>query len=364
VLAHSSHHIHIHIPTHTCTCTHTGETLEVTQAKITTDWFRDSGGLGLALGLHLSFARIATGLNDNASPWIAHWADAPAAGAFATGVCALSLAAAFLVVWFDSPRSRLACGVASTPGDGYQVLASEEGEEEGLAPCPAEGSEAYSSQGTSDRVRVLAPRHTSPGGDGIPRKEDLMAAGDSLDWQGSSSSSIMTPPPLFVDGLGEDMDGSRPPSPFRGSPSPDLALPHLRAGDGPEQPQPQPAHQHKHQHQHQQQQHEESPLERNTDEESYDSEEFDQADETIHLSQWAGFKPSFWVLLGITLTIYGSVVPFFHICTDFFQSKWYPGDARSAGFAMSIPDIVSAVGMGWICEVLRSGWVYVCATSC
>lgn len=39
----------------------------------------------------------------------------------------------------------------------------------------------------------------------------------------------------------------------------------------------------------------------------------------------------------------GAVVPFFHICSDFFQQKWFPNDPRSAGFVMSVPDLISAV---------------------
>ncbi|KAJ3118756.1 hypothetical protein HDU96_009345 [Phlyctochytrium bullatum] len=56
-----------------------GESLEVAQARIVTDWFKGRG-LAFALGLNLSFARIATALNDNISPWIVGQSDPPTAG--------------------------------------------------------------------------------------------------------------------------------------------------------------------------------------------------------------------------------------------------------------------------------------------
>ncbi|KAJ3256392.1 hypothetical protein HK103_005521 [Boothiomyces macroporosus] len=46
------------------------ESLDVGQAEITTKWFKGKG-LAFALGANLSFARIATGLNDNISPYLA-----------------------------------------------------------------------------------------------------------------------------------------------------------------------------------------------------------------------------------------------------------------------------------------------------
>ncbi|KAJ3088977.1 hypothetical protein HK102_007499 [Quaeritorhiza haematococci] len=52
----------------------------------------------------------------------------------------------------------------------------------------------------------------------------------------------------------------------------------------------------------------------------------------------------FWLLCATTIAVYGSVVPFFHISTDFFQQKWYPGDTQMSGLAMSIPDMISAFG--------------------
>lgn len=47
-----------------------GESLEVAQASMTTLWFQGRG-LAFALGMNLAFARIATAVNDNLSPYLA-----------------------------------------------------------------------------------------------------------------------------------------------------------------------------------------------------------------------------------------------------------------------------------------------------
>ncbi|KAJ3195903.1 hypothetical protein HDU67_004194, partial [Dinochytrium kinnereticum] len=55
----------------------------------------------------------------------------------------------------------------------------------------------------------------------------------------------------------------------------------------------------------------------------YESEEFDEEDdETVYCSQIWGLGMNFWFLGLSTILLYGAVVPFFHICTDFFQQKW------------------------------------------
>jgi hypothetical protein len=46
------------------------ESLDVAQAQITTKYFQ-SRGLAFALGVNLSIARIAAGINDNLSPYLA-----------------------------------------------------------------------------------------------------------------------------------------------------------------------------------------------------------------------------------------------------------------------------------------------------
>ncbi|KAJ3108558.1 hypothetical protein HDU97_000840 [Phlyctochytrium planicorne] len=76
----------------------------------------------------------------------------------------------------------------------------------------------------------------------------------------------------------------------------------------------------------------------------YESEEFDEEDdETVHCSQVWGLSSQFWFLSLATVLLYGAAVPFFHICTDFFQQKWNM-DMQTAGLVMSVPDWISAVG--------------------
>ncbi|KAI8903763.1 major facilitator superfamily domain-containing protein [Gorgonomyces haynaldii] len=51
---------------------------------------------------------------------------------------------------------------------------------------------------------------------------------------------------------------------------------------------------------------------------------------------------SFWILCLVCILLYGCVVPFNAIASDFLMSKWYHGDTVMAGFVMSIPDFLSA----------------------
>jgi hypothetical protein len=43
---------------------------------------------------------------------------------------------------------------------------------------------------------------------------------------------------------------------------------------------------------------------------------------------------SFWIVCMICILLYGTVVPFNNIASDFLMSKWYPGDTQMAGFVM------------------------------
>lgn len=67
---------------------------------------------------------------------------------------------------------------------------------------------------------------------------------------------------------------------------------------------------------------------------------------------------SFWYVFAIVITQYGSIVPFFHICTDctcsynlVFQQKWYQNDPLSASFAFSLPDWIAAIGSS-VCGIV------------
>ncbi|KAI3634348.1 hypothetical protein MIR68_007952 [Amoeboaphelidium protococcarum] len=77
-----------------------GESLEVAQAKITTDWFRDHS-LGLALGFNLTVARLATALNDIISPAIFSSFNLASALWFGTITCLFSLLCGLLLAWIN-----------------------------------------------------------------------------------------------------------------------------------------------------------------------------------------------------------------------------------------------------------------------
>ncbi|KAI9356236.1 major facilitator superfamily domain-containing protein [Zopfochytrium polystomum] len=51
----------------------------------------------------------------------------------------------------------------------------------------------------------------------------------------------------------------------------------------------------------------------------------------------------FWMICLVGILLYGTVIPFNNIASDFLMSKWYPGDTETAGLVMSIPDSMSAV---------------------
>ncbi|TPX57857.1 hypothetical protein PhCBS80983_g03535 [Powellomyces hirtus] len=84
------------------------------------------------------------------------------------------------------------------------------------------------------------------------------------------------------------------------------------------------------------------------------------------LGQIAMFPWAFWLVCLICVLLYGTVVPFNNIASDFLMSKWYPGDTETAGTVMSIPDTMSALLVP-ICGVLvdryggRASLLVVCA---
>lgn len=219
-----------------------GESLEVAQASITTDWFQGRG-LALALGLNISFARIAAALNDNLSPVLAEKISVPATGWMGVGACLLSSVSSVVLIFLDNPESRKASGV-------------EYGLEYDVKDAVKENDEALEHD-------LLIP-------ESIPEPPDLVAV---------PSIQIQTP----------DEDDSYK----------DIAV--LQDDTG------------------------------------YDSEEYEEEDETVHFSQALGFSFPFWllflntiVLYGISLfkpsmlTLAGSVQPFFHVCTDcmFWSLRW------------------------------------------
>ena len=55
------------------------------------------------------------------------------------------------------------------------------------------------------------------------------------------------------------------------------------------------------------------------------------------------FPLTFWLICALTVLLYGTVVPFNNIASDFLQSKWYPGNPRKAAAVMGIPDTLGAV---------------------
>lgn len=99
-----------------------GESLEVAQAKVTTDWFHGRG-LAFALGMNVAFARIATAINDNLSPVLSSWVDTAFASWVGFIVCSLSMLSALGLIWLNSNSSRQKGGIESN----FVALLDEEG---------------------------------------------------------------------------------------------------------------------------------------------------------------------------------------------------------------------------------------------
>ncbi|KAF8938802.1 hypothetical protein BGZ58_000108 [Dissophora ornata] len=55
------------------------------------------------------------------------------------------------------------------------------------------------------------------------------------------------------------------------------------------------------------------------------------------------FPSSFWLICVLTVLLYGTVVPFNNIASDFLQSKWYYGNPRMAAAVMGVPDTLGAI---------------------
>ena len=207
-----------------------GEILEISQATVTTKWFQNYG-LAAALGLNLTFSRLATALNDNLSPFLADkFGSVPVAvwtGCFSAFI---SFGATIVLLFVNTPKNRQLASVDNA----YQPL-------------------------VENHVSMSASLSAT----------DLFERIDSNH---------------ITEGAAEQIED-------------DAA-----------------------------------------------SEDYDEEDERIHLSQVFKFEARFWLLFFTTIFIYGSVVPFFHVCTDFFEKKWYRGDSQMAGRVMSVPDFISAVG--------------------
>lgn len=67
----------------------------------------------MALGFNLSFARVATALNDNLSPYLDHLDSVVLSSWMGVVVCVVSFLSAVGVLYMDRPQSRLEAGVKS-----------------------------------------------------------------------------------------------------------------------------------------------------------------------------------------------------------------------------------------------------------
>ncbi|KAI8825040.1 major facilitator superfamily domain-containing protein [Fimicolochytrium jonesii] len=278
-----------------------GESLEVAASRIATDWFQGRG-LGFAMSVHLSMARIATAANANLSPWLANEASTPFAVWFGLLVCLASFLCAVAMLYVDRPASRVAAGIATSNQK------------------PRKRTEGGSADRLNTDSAVNSPRIRGKSVDG--NRSDDGGRRSSSSSRSFISTSARSP------SVGRSPTGgksTRSPSGSRsisGSPIRSVARQHRSFGTMDDRDS------------------NSSGLDESDDVE----EEYDEEDETVHFSQLRGLRAPFWMLCLTAIAFYGSAIPFFHICTDFFQQKWYKDDSQMAGTVMSITDIVSAVG--------------------
>ncbi|KAI9176039.1 hypothetical protein H9P43_006403 [Blastocladiella emersonii ATCC 22665] len=83
-----------------------GETLSVSQQRITTKWFRGSE-LALAVGINLAVARLGSVVNDLISPYLAHHYDVPTALWTGFLTCLLSLTSTVFLVLLDAKNAHI-----------------------------------------------------------------------------------------------------------------------------------------------------------------------------------------------------------------------------------------------------------------
>lgn len=243
-----------------------GESLEVAQARLTTDWFQGRA-LAFALGLNLSFARIATASNDNLSPWIQSVFGTTAASWFGVIICVLSFLNAIGMIILNRPGSRIKAGLKPMEG-GAKVKTK-----------PARKSPVPTDDATQQPTSILSPSPSSP-----RRRRQLLKLRN-----GSEEILVVEE---NMDAKDEFVGKSSSSSPTRSVREQQVTI---------------------------------------EDSYAEEEEDYDEQDENIHCSEIFNFSKSFWLLCFCTIAMYGSASPFFHICTDFFMDKWYEGDLQTAG---------------------------------
>ncbi|KAH9269220.1 hypothetical protein BASA83_008712 [Batrachochytrium salamandrivorans] len=284
-----------------------GESLEVASASIITEWFEGrQTGLAFALGMHLASARLATAANDNLSPWIAHRAanGVPTAVWVGLGVASCSLLCAL--------------GLGQICGGIFFGNFNRDSEEELAIEAPTMTTELES----DDSTLQAQPPQTS-----IPALPTSASQSNAV-----VSHSVDEPSAAISKPTGQPSpQRSLPPALIITTPNTSVKLDALAPDDASHSSDA-----------------DATSISALTDPQldaGYESEEYDEEDEQVHVDQIWSFGGSFWLLL---LLLYSSMGRFCRFSTSVlivvFQEKWYPGDPQTAGSVMSVPDIISAVG--------------------
>ncbi|KAG0320183.1 hypothetical protein BGZ97_000558 [Linnemannia gamsii] len=270
-----------------------GESCGVAQASITTMHFRGHE-LAFALGLNLCIARFGSVVNTLVTPWAEQKWDVPTAIWIGTLSCVASfLSAILLVVLIDTPSSSVIDSKERELDTTTTPLLSARFPRSSTFDQPENIPHCLPTSGTDETLSpslVKSPSHPAilqhlPG---ILRREASFS---------ESIRSVRFRP-------GYARSGTRP--------SLHIVTVQDESKQNPQLRQPQ------------EKRHEESWWRQ-------------------WLADLAFFPSTFWLICMLTVLLYGTVVPFNNIASDFLQSKWYHDNPRKAAAVMGIPDTLGAV---------------------
>ncbi|KXS16551.1 MFS general substrate transporter [Gonapodya prolifera JEL478] len=298
--------------------------LDTVQMVFMTKWFdgQEPIGLGLAMCLDLTFIRIATAVSDVISPRIAEHFGVPWAALLGVATCVTSLCA----VWVTIAINRFPSGKTEKLKPACKKVENSIGEPQ---TSDVESEDGY---GTAEHTAILSqtfPASSWKAGLHSPKLVQSFRSADHANSKATTElpkpapnprlSLLVVPPlpypPIMLGVSPSTLGDSRHSRHFR----------HLTEEDSEDVVDPSEVSQ---------------LLEVRTFLDDTANEASQASSGRISLEK---FGADFWLLCGICVLSYASVFPFFAVCTDFFQDKYFHGDVNSAGIVMAIPPVFCGI---------------------
>ncbi|KAJ3113998.1 hypothetical protein HDU96_002642 [Phlyctochytrium bullatum] len=306
-----------------------GESISVVQSSITTAWFKKKE-LAFALGLNLCISRFGSVVNAVCSPRIEHMWGSAVAVWVGSLTCYLSFLCAVVLAVVIATRSP---PVEDEP---HQHHHHQNRDSNNNVQEPSHRSQSSLSHRSISAIPVGAEadvRAEPGGGPSLTRIRSSQASlyfsvNGSLDPVANASSSSLThapPPNLFLSSEDDQVSLNRKPA--VSSPLAAAETTPLLAESGGS--------------------HVDKPAKCGCCLGCFAplrlcmAGTFKKFSSFFAEAMW--FPPSFWLICLICVLLYGTVIPFNTIASDFLMSKWYPNDTETAGLVMSIPDSMSAI---------------------